>query len=218
MHRPHVPLPGSYWVVRELVMFSLCGQASLSHYWTHADAAAPEKPAAAPSQPFSLSHPTMDRNKRPLQLKESQTVLQKKNVLLLLMQPLNIRLKVQISRNCSPIHPPSPPTPLINFQGISHRRLAHRGPLRWGMAAKSWLCLEEIFIQLWFYQAARRRREIKFSPNFGRIRGCKWQFYSCDNKVISCCENTSPREPISKLIYYFWKKSKNVFDAHHLVS
>lgn len=49
---PHLPPLSSQGltgrVVRELVLFSLCGQALLSHYCTHADAAAPPPPQPTP--------------------------------------------------------------------------------------------------------------------------------------------------------------------------
>lgn len=48
---PPVPHPGSYLVVTELVVFSLCGQTSLSCYCTHADA------AANPIHPHPLQPP-----------------------------------------------------------------------------------------------------------------------------------------------------------------
>lgn len=104
-----VPLPGSYLVVRGLVVFSLCGQASLSHYCTHADAAAksahPPPPAPAP---LSAAAPTMERGKSRFQFKHCHvTVSNQRNKSSLLLSPLlNIRLKFELSRN----YPSSSPT------------------------------------------------------------------------------------------------------------
>lgn len=127
-------------VVRELVVFSLCGQALLSHYCTHADAAAP----AVVSLSLSLCTPSPQNPIQALFIEPpnhgseanynfnlSNATLQfpvTKNKLLLLLSPLlNIRLKLNYPGNTGT---------LINFHRISHHLLAHRAEREWEMAEK----------------------------------------------------------------------------------
>lgn len=98
----------------------------------------PKRPSAPPPAPgpafFHRASPTMDWNKRPLQL--NCTVRLQKHVFVNAASEYKIKSSnIQELQSRSP-HPASPPAPLINFQGISHRRLANRGPLRWEMAVK----------------------------------------------------------------------------------
>lgn len=113
VHSPPVPHPGSYLVVTELVVFSLCGQTSLSCYCTHADAAANPihpHPLQPPSQPLSTEPPNNEVKQMAISILYSLCCFTLSNhrnkPLLWLSLLLNIRLKVKLSRNYTP-HPVS---------------------------------------------------------------------------------------------------------------